>query len=105
MFFYQYILFLFIVFLKGNSCSNRIKNYNKPICAECMYYIKNKGISSLFDFGKCKKFGVKNIVTGKINYKYAEICRDYEHLCGINGNYYKKLEDQEPENNNEQKNT
>ena len=43
---------------------------------------------SLYTFGKCQKFGRKNIVSGKINYNFADVCRTDEFKCGFNGKYF-----------------
>ena len=84
-----------------------IKNNNLPVCANCIYFQKyNNKFESLVDnkielidnkidsldseLSLCKKFGKKDIITGKITYIYASICRESEYLCNKNGQYYEK---------------
>jgi len=45
---------------------------------------------SIMLFGKCKLFGHKNLVTGKIEYKFASVCRNSisGELCGVDGKYF-----------------
>jgi len=67
-----------------------IKNMDLPACRNCIYYkpsITNDYTSPL---NKCEKFGEKNIITDKITYKYADMCRIDENLCGHEGNYFKE---------------
>ena len=64
-----------------------IKNIDKPICKNCIYYHEHK------DFilpSKCKKFGEINIVSGEIEYLFAYTCRKLNYYCGIDGKYYEK---------------
>jgi hypothetical protein len=35
------------------------------------------------------KFGEKDVVNGKITYKYADMCRKYDE-CGVEGKFYEK---------------
>jgi hypothetical protein len=72
--------------------SNRIiRNIEHPACKNCMYY-KVAGFGSEFTspLNKCEKFGVKNIVTDEIVYKYADDCRNDETLCGTSGKHFEK---------------
>jgi hypothetical protein len=59
-----------------------IKNINLPSCIDCLYYLGK--------FGRCSKFGEKDIITGKIVYCQASQIRHQENLCGIVGNYFEK---------------
>ena len=65
-----------------------IKNMNLPVCVNCIHYFEDK-VPYFEDMvtynAKCKKFGVKDIVSGKINYDYASICRSDDLLCGKKG--------------------
>jgi len=67
-----------------------IKNINIPSCKICKYYKPD----SLFDYtsylSKCKYFGEKDIISDKINYYYADLCRKDENKCGIEGKYFKE---------------
>ena len=68
-----------------------IRNNEFPACKNCIHYRPR-----LFDgdftsgFNKCEKFGVKNIVTDKITYNYADACRNDENLCGHEGKHFEK---------------
>jgi hypothetical protein len=41
-----------------------------------------------YKFGSCSKFGKKNLVTGKIEYDQALICRNDENKCGIYDKFF-----------------
>ncbi len=68
-----------------------IKNIDLPACKYCIHY---KPSMSNFDytstFNKCGNFGEKDIISNKINYRYADICRNDEYLCGNEGKYFKE---------------
>lgn len=82
--FYLYSLMSFI-FKDPN-----IINGDLPTCSRCIHYRPD----FLFflpvnnHFGKCSKFGEKDIITGKINYIYADYIRNDENKCGINGRMF-----------------
>ena len=61
-----------------------IINSNVVICRNCVYFRPQ----SLF--GKCNQFGIKNMVSGEIDYKYASSCRDDESKCGGQGKLFIK---------------
>ena len=68
-----------------------IRNIDIPACKNCVHYRPR-----LFDsdftstFNKCDKFGVKNIVTDKITYNFADACRADENLCGQEGKHFER---------------
>ena len=62
-----------------------IKNINLPACVNCVNFLEQVPDNN---FGSCKLFGEKNIVTGVIKYKFATICREYEFLCSEKGKFY-----------------
>lgn len=66
-----------------------IKNANLPVCQNCIYY-KNTIINTP-EFSKCSKFGTKNIITGKVNYSYADLSRGDELLCGHKGKHFTQV--------------
>ena len=85
LFFYSFLCFL----LRDPN----IIDGNLPCCSRCIHY--RNYLSFLIpnnELGKCSKFGTKNIVTGKINYEYADYVRDDESKCGHNGNLFKPRE-------------
>lgn len=80
------IQLLFIIFIIIKSL-NFIKNINKPVCKDCIHFVKPS--HNDIELGKYKLFGKKNIISGEILYDYASLCRDNETECGINAKYYK----------------
>lgn len=81
-----------------------IKNTDMPSCVNCVHFIepiaelkwndKSELVSvRVGQLGKCKLFGDKNLVTGKIDYKSALDCRHdspENKLCGIDGKYFEE---------------
>ena len=58
-----------------------VKNAYVPSCKNCIYYeIKYK----------CKKFGIKDIITNEIEYEDARDCRKREQQCGPDGIYFER---------------
>ena len=79
---------LYLLFLGANS-EKIIKNINIPACKNCVHfkpYIYTDDFTS--SLGNCNKFGVKDIVTDKITYDYADLCRKDDSKCGHNGTYF-----------------
>jgi hypothetical protein len=75
----QYILFI----IKIESVELYfIKNQNKPICANCKFYIPTNS--------KCSKFGEINIITNECRYEDANIVRMYENKCGEDAVFFKQ---------------
>lgn len=69
-----------------------IQNINIPSCRNCIHYIPP--IYSEFDstFGKCGKYGNKNIITNEITYDFATSCRNDENKCGFQGKDFEEEE-------------
>jgi hypothetical protein len=70
-----------------------IKNNDLPCCVNCIHFIENKNNYdpvSDYKFGKCKLFGVKNIVTCEIDNEYASFCRENSNKCGHRGKYFQE---------------
>lgn len=71
-----------------------IRNQKLPICSNCIHFIEHKTnypydpLSSDKLYGKCKKFGEVNIVTGIYEYDFASLCRDNINKCGKYGSHY-----------------
>jgi hypothetical protein len=59
-----------------------IQNQNKPICANCKFFISNKN--------ECSKFGDVNIITGKYSYEPSTNVRNDEEKCGDYAIFFKK---------------
>jgi len=85
----NYIKYLFLLFAVKSE--NIIKNVNIPSCKKCIYYNPDP---HNFDFtskyNRCQKFGEKDIVTDKIKYEFAELCRPDESKCGKEGKYFEE---------------
>lgn len=60
-----------------------IKNTKLPVCKFCSHFVIPKQASS--EYGKCSLFGVKNVVTGRIDYDLASKIIDDEEKCGTLG--------------------
>jgi len=74
-----------------------IKHFSLPVCKDCVYYRPQKDKLDPFKSGdqdKCLKYGEKNVVTGEINYQYADIVRKQDLQCGLKGKHFlqKKVE-------------
>lgn len=76
--------FMFLGFLTPVT----IKNLDKPVCKDCIYF-KNDFFMDP-NVGQCTKFGYKNILSGKIFHEYAQIVRNDEGKCGVNGTFFKQ---------------
>ena len=59
-----------------------IKNQNKPICANCKYFIPNKN--------KCGNFGEIDIITNEYIYEDAIIVRTDDNKCGEDAIFFKQ---------------
>ena len=57
-------------------------------CVNCIFYKPSNFRKFVSEFSKCEKFGDKNIITGEINYSYADSCRNNQAKCGIEGKYF-----------------
>jgi hypothetical protein len=80
--------------LSINKASFFIKNSDLPSCVNCVYFISNKMykpynlLSDDSSYGKCKMFGVKDIVSGTVEHEYAMISRENANMCGSYGKYF-----------------
>jgi len=69
-----------------------IKYWVSPSCVSCIHFLSyypNENIGA----GRCKLFGEKDLVTGRIHYEYASVCRENYDMCMPDGIYYKKNPD------------
>jgi hypothetical protein len=62
-----------------------IQNINIPACRNCIHYIPPIYGEFESTFGKCGKYGNKNIITNEITYDFATSCRNDENKCGFQG--------------------
>ena len=71
-------------------CSGKIYIRNKtlPICSNCLHFVEHTNnypydpIPRNEQYGKCKKFGELNMITGDIEYDLASNCRLNDSKCG-----------------------
>ena len=72
-----------------------IRNKNLPLCLNCVHFIEHTNnypydeLPNDKHYGRCKKFGQVNFITGAIEYDFAKNCRDDIKKCGKNGLEYK----------------
>jgi hypothetical protein len=59
-----------------------IKNQNKPICANCKFYIPTNN--------ECSNFGEIDIITNEYIYEEAIIVRNDDNKCGEDAIFFKK---------------
>jgi hypothetical protein len=59
-----------------------IKNQNKPICANCKYFIPINN--------ECSKFGEVDIITNEHIYEEAIIVRNDDNKCGEDAMFFKQ---------------
>ena len=64
-----------------------IINSDMPICNNCKHIITHDSYGRLL-LGKCNIFGTMNLVTGTVDYKYADTCRSFDMYCGEKGKYF-----------------
>ena len=71
-----------------------IRNKELPICSNCLHFIEHKN-NYPYDpipcdklYGRCKKFGEKNLITGAIEYDLARNCRFNVRKCGHFGSEF-----------------
>ena len=71
-----------------------IRNKELPVCSNCIHFIEHTN-NYPYDpppndkhYGRCKKFGEFDFITGVIEYDFAKICREDENKCGKMGSEY-----------------
>jgi len=90
----MYKLYFFIPIRRYSTGKNYIRNKELPICSNCLYFIEHKNnypydpIPSNERYGKCKKFGEVNMITGEIEYDLASNCRFNDSKCGKFGSEF-----------------
>ena len=73
-----------------------IRNKVLPICSNCLHFIEhtnNYPYDSIPNdelYGRCKKFGEMNLISGEIKYDFAQDCRLNVSKCGNFGSEYTK---------------
>ena len=86
--------------------SNQIIKYQEyPLCKNCIYFKENTKFPNLsnykYEYGTCKKFGIKDVVSGKIMYENAHISRSDNNMCKKIGLYFIKNNEKLSENEND----
>ena len=83
-------LLAFLCLFKKSFQKQIIKNIELPSCRNCIYYKPYSLGDYTSDLSNSKKFGTKNILTDKITYDYADLCRRDEDKCGKEGKYFEE---------------
>ena len=79
---------------KLSTGKNFIRNKSLPICSNCVHFIEHTNnypydpIPCDKQYGKCRKFGEVNLITGTIEYDIASNCRLNVSQCGNFGSEY-----------------
>jgi hypothetical protein len=72
-----------------------ISNYKYNVCKDCKHFSPSKlqGLkdSDKIEYGKCKLFREKDLITGEIEYEYASVCRVSK--CKVEGVYFEPKEE------------
>ena len=71
-----------LFFIIHKTKSHFIQNQNKPICANCKYFIPHKN--------ECSKFGSIDIVTNEYHYEHALSVRNDDNKCGTEAVFFKR---------------
>ena len=82
-------IIIYLLFFLVNS-EKVIKNIHIPICRNCIHYKPNDFSDFISPLNKCENFGTKDIISGKITYDFADLCRDDESRCGKEGKNFKE---------------
>lgn len=65
-----------------------ITDFHKRTCAECVFYVTPKWSNGYVS--RCTKFGKKDVITGKIDFDMADLCRLKKNKCGEHGRYFEQ---------------
>ena len=59
-------------------------------CADCKYFKNNR--LNVENYSKCtnSNLATTNLVSGKVDYEYADIARDKERYCGKEAKYFEQ---------------
>jgi hypothetical protein len=87
---------IYFVKLNRNLSTGKIfiRNRELPICSNCLHFIEHTNnypydpIPCNEQYGRCKKFGEVNFITGEIEYDLATRCRLDINKCGNFGSEY-----------------
>ena len=65
-----------------------VLNNNLKSCVNCVFFTRQKPRKiyelpkDIIHLSKCTKFGTKNLVSGEIDYEYANKIRSLNNFCG-----------------------
>jgi len=88
------LFYLLLINRTFSSQKNFIRNTELPICSKCIHFIEHTNnypydpIPSDKQYGRCKKFGQVNMITGEIEYDLARDSRLNDNKCGHVGSEY-----------------
>lgn len=78
----------------GLGMVNTVRNIQFPVCKNCVHFIEHTNnypydpVPDNEQYGKCKKFGEMDVVSGAVHHDYARLCRENTKKCGIRGSEY-----------------
>uniref|UniRef100_A0A6C0D3S5 Uncharacterized protein n=1 Tax=viral metagenome TaxID=1070528 RepID=A0A6C0D3S5_9ZZZZ len=81
-----------------NPTTRFILNYGLPECKNCVYFIPDESEKYKYPLGRCKLYGVKNLVSGIIRHEYADHCRQSKNQCSITALHYEAINEQDNTN-------
>ena len=95
---YKLLYFLLLSRELNAGIQPAIRNLQYPACKNCVHFIEHTNnypydpVPCNEQYGKCKKFGEMNVVTGVVHNDYAGLCRENEKKCGLTGKEYEEKE-------------
>lgn len=86
----KFIFLLLSLSLSFVSSEKMIRNMKNPACRNCIHYSPDTFNDFSSPLNKCENFGVKDIISDKITYDYADLCRKDDSKCGKEGKYFEE---------------
>jgi hypothetical protein len=90
------IIYLLILKTTLSTKIPLIRYTDYPLCLNCLYFIEHENnypydpLPNNKQYGRCKKFGEIDLVTGLVEYDIAKNCRNDIKKCGKSGLEYKE---------------
>jgi hypothetical protein len=78
----------FLSIVRISVCNTQL--FSNPKCIECIYY-EPRDHPFTNCLSKCRRFGEREIESGRITYDYADLCRKNEQKCGQVGKYFEPI--------------
>ena len=91
---YKLILLHLLTFQQFSTGKFLIRNTELPTCSKCVHFIEHTNnypydpLPCDTQYGRCKRFGEVNLITGVIEYDLAKNCRYDSDKCGKLGSEY-----------------